>query len=153
MSTFSRKALKDGESGFLQGREMVTQQLAASSSTDTSALHAETISSAEILEYFGPAQRKEIAFSQAKQSKALVEQLLLQVLPQDQVTPEIISAAEAYCARVEKNQATNTNAQKLAQKRVTQKQAWACNMFCLIISPVQRETTRGFNFLGLSFGK
>ena len=127
--TLSRKALKDGEAGFLQGREMVTQQLAASSSSDLAALKTEKTSAAEILQYFGEKQKKEIAFSESKKSKALVEQLLLKVMPPDQITQEVVAAAEEYCKRAQRNQRENTNAQKLAQKRVTQKEAQS---FCPI---------------------
>lgn len=105
---------------------MVTQQLAASSSSDIAALKTEKTSAAEILQYFGEKQMKEIAFSEAKKSKALVEQLLLKVLPQDQTTPELTAAAEEYCRRAQQNQRENTNNQKLAQKRVIQKEARWC---------------------------
>lgn len=105
---------------------MVTQQLAASSSSDIAALKTEKTSAAEILQYFGEKQMKEIAFSEAKKSKALVEQLLLKVLPQDQTTPELTAAAEEYCRRAQQNQRENTNNQKLAQKRVSQKEARWC---------------------------
>ena len=47
---------------------MVTQQLAASSSSDIAALKTEKTSAAEILQYFGEKQMKEIAFSEAKKS-------------------------------------------------------------------------------------
>ena len=114
-----RKALKTGEAGFLQGREMVTQRIAGS---ETHLTKTET-TPAQILEYFGETQAKEIAFNEGKKRKALIEQLLLKVLRPEDISPELIQMAEAYSLRVAKNQKENTSAQKLAQKRVTQKQA------------------------------
>lgn len=115
----SRKRLKDGEAGFLQGCQLVNDELAKSSSSTSL---PKTLTTADkIAEVFGEKQLREIAFSNEKEKKARIEELLLGVVRREDITPEIVALAEEYAGKVAKIQRERNNDQKVIQNKVSQK--------------------------------
>ena len=96
----------------------MNDELASSSSTSL----PKTLTSAEkIAEVFGEKQLKEIAFCKEKEKKARIEELLLGVMPQKDITPAMVALAEEYAAKLAKTQRERNNDQKLIQSKVSQK--------------------------------
>ena len=115
----SRKRLKDGEAGFLQGCQLVNDELAKSSSSTSL---PKTLTTADkIAEVFGEKQLREIAFSTEKEKKARIEELLLGVVRREDITPEMVALAEEYAGKVAKIQRERNNDQKVIQNKVSQK--------------------------------
>ena len=115
----SRKRLKDGEAGFLQGCQLVNDELAKSSSSTSL---PKTLTTADkIAEVFGEKQSREIAFSNEKEKKARIEELLLGVVRREDITPEMVALAEEYAGKVAKIQRERNNDQKVIQNKVSQK--------------------------------
>ena len=115
----SRKRLKDGEAGFLQGCQLVNDELAKSSSSTSL---PKTLTTADkIAEVFGEKKLREIAFSNEKEKKARIEELLLGVVRREDITPEIVALAEEYAGKVAKIQRERNNDQKVIQNKVSQK--------------------------------
>jgi predicted ArsR family transcriptional regulator len=115
----SRKRLKDGEAGFLQGCQLVNDELAKSSSSTSL---PKTLTTADkIAEVFGEKQLREIAFSNEKEKKARIEELLLGVVRREDITPEMVALAEEYAGKVAKIQRERNNDQKVIQNKVSQK--------------------------------
>ena len=115
----SRKRLKDGEAGFLQGCQLVNDELAKSSSSTSL---PKTLTTADkIAEVFGEKQLREIAFSNEKEKKARIEDLLLGVVRREDITPEMVALAEEYAGKVAKIQRERNNDQKVIQNKVSQK--------------------------------
>ena len=115
----SRKRLKDGEAGFLQGCQLVNDELAKSSSSTSL---PKTLTTADkIAEVFGEKQLREIAFSNEKEKKARIEELLLGVVRREDITPEMVALAEEYAGKVAKIQRDRNNDQKVIQNKVSQK--------------------------------
>ena len=115
----SRKRLKDGEAGFLQGCQLVNDELAKSSSLTSL---PKTLTTADkIAEVFGEKQLREIAFSNEKEKKARIEELLLGVVRREDITPEMVALAEEYAGKVAKIQRERNNDQKVIQNKVSQK--------------------------------
>ena len=115
----SRKRLKDGEAGFLQGCQLVNDELAKSSSSTSL---PKTLTTADkIAEVFGEKQLREIAFSNEKEKKARIEELLLGVVRREDITPEKVALAEEYAGKVAKIQRERNNDQKVIQNKVSQK--------------------------------
>ena len=115
----SRKRLKDGEAGFLQGCQLVNDELAKSSSSTSL---PKTLTTADkIAEVFGEKQLREIAFSNEKEKKARIEELLLGVVRPEDITPEMVALAEECAGKVAKIQRERNNDQKVIQNKVSQK--------------------------------
>lgn len=115
----SRKRLKDGEAGFLQGCQLVNDELAKSSSSTSL---PKTLTTADkIAEVFGEKQLREIAFSNEKEKKARIEELLLGVVRREDITPEMVALAEEYAGKVAKIQRERNDDQKVIQNKVSQK--------------------------------
>ena len=115
----SRKRLKDGEAGFLQGCQLVNDELAKSSSSTSL---PKTLTTADkMAEVFGEKQLREIAFSNEKEKKARIEELLLGVVRREDITPEMVALAEEYAGKVAKIQRERNNDQKVIQNKVSQK--------------------------------
>ena len=115
----SRRRLKDGGAGFLQGCQLVNDELAKSSSSTSL---PKTLTTADkIAEVFGEKQLREIAFSNEKEKKARIEELLLGVVRREDITPEIVALAEEYAGKVAKIQRERNNDQKVIQNKVSQK--------------------------------
>ena len=113
-----RKRLKDGEAGFLQGCQLVNDELATSSSASL----PQTLTTADkIAEVFTEKQLREIAFCNEKEKKARIEELLLGVVRREDITPEMLAIAEEYAGKLAKTQRERNNDQKAIQKKVSQK--------------------------------
>ena len=111
----SRKRLKDGEAGFLQECQLVNDELAKSSSSTSL---PKTLTTADkIAEVFGEKQSREIAFSNEKEKKARIEELLLGVVRREDITPEMVALAEEYAGKVAKIQRERNNDQKVIQNK------------------------------------
>ena len=75
----------------------------------------------KIAEVFGEKHLRESAFSNEKEKKARIEELLLGVVRREDITPEIVALAEEYAGKVAKIQRERNNDQKVIQNKVSQK--------------------------------
>ncbi len=100
---------------------MVNDELANPDSAASSVLPKRVTSAEQIAQVFGEKQMAEIAFCDVKRRKAIIEELLLGVMPVSDITDEMRTLAETYADKLAKTQRERNNEYKLVKSKVTQK--------------------------------